>query len=135
MAGHLARAMGVDECAISYWDRLSGQVESLGYHPPLRLEELEPFFEVAGYPETMRVLERGVTVIIDADDPAADPAESRFCGATGSACSSCCHSSPRPGDRAGRAVIEIIRRWDAQQLEVARTMANEAAMALEGTRL
>ena len=33
MAGHLARAMGVDECAISYWDRPAGRVESLGYYP------------------------------------------------------------------------------------------------------
>ena len=67
--------MGVDECAISYWVRPSGRLESLGYYPSMRLEEMEPFFEVAGFPETVRVLERGVTVIIDADDGAADPAE------------------------------------------------------------
>ncbi len=36
MAGHLARAMGVDECAISYWDRRANRVESLGYYPPAR---------------------------------------------------------------------------------------------------
>jgi GAF domain-containing protein len=29
IAGHIARAMGVDECAISYWDRPAGRVESL----------------------------------------------------------------------------------------------------------
>ena len=33
MARHLARAMGVDECAISYWDRPAGRVDSLGYYP------------------------------------------------------------------------------------------------------
>ena len=75
MAGHLARAMGVDECVISYWDRAAGRVESLGYFPPHRLQEIEPFFEVAGYPETLRVLERQETVIVDIDDPNADPAE------------------------------------------------------------
>ena len=35
IAGHMARAMGVDECAISYWDRPGDRVESLGYFPPL----------------------------------------------------------------------------------------------------
>ena len=38
MAGHLARAMGVEECVISYWDRPAGRVESLGYFPPHRLQ-------------------------------------------------------------------------------------------------
>ena len=33
MARHLALAMGVDECAISYWDRPAGRVDSLGYYP------------------------------------------------------------------------------------------------------
>jgi diguanylate cyclase (GGDEF)-like protein len=136
MAGHLARAMGVDECAISYWDRPSGRLESLGYYPPIRLEELEPYFEVAGYPETLRVLERGQTVIIDADDRHADPAEVQLL--------------KRDGNRVlvmlplvakGQAIglVELFSRtevrWDPQRLEVARTMANEAAMALENARL
>ena len=85
MARHLANAMGVDECAISYWDRSAGRVESLGYFPPLRIDEMEPFFDVAGFPETMRVLERQETVIIDAEDPAADPAEVALLGRTATA--------------------------------------------------
>ena len=40
MAEHLATAMGVDECIISYWDRPGGMVDSLGYSrtspPPTR---------------------------------------------------------------------------------------------------
>ena len=136
MAGHLARAMGVDECAISYWDRPSGRVESLGYFPPLRLDQMEPFFEVAGYPETMRVLERGVTVIIDADDPGADHAEVVLLRRDGIRM-----LVMLPLVAKGQAIglVELFSRsfvsWDAQQLEVARTMANEAAMALENARL
>jgi diguanylate cyclase (GGDEF)-like protein len=136
MAGHLARAMGVDECAISYWDRSSARVESLGYYPPVKLSDLEPYFEVAGFPETLRVLERGVTTIIDADDPLADAAEVTL--------------MRRDGNRMlvmlpllakGQAIglVELFSknlvRWDAQRLELARTMANEAAMALENARL
>jgi diguanylate cyclase (GGDEF)-like protein len=136
MAGHLARAMGVDECAISYWDRPSGRLESLGYFPPLRLDQMEPFFEVAGYPETMRVLERGVTVIIDADDPGADHAEVVLLRRDGIRM-----LVMLPLVAKGQAIglVELFSRsfvsWDAQQLEVARTMANEAAMALENARL
>ena len=47
IASHMARAMGVDECAISYWDRPGGRIESLGYYPPLLVGELEPYFDVA----------------------------------------------------------------------------------------
>ncbi|HSL77949.1 MAG TPA: diguanylate cyclase, partial [Candidatus Limnocylindrales bacterium] len=136
MAGHLARAMGVDECAISYWDRPSGRVESLGYFPALRLDQMEPFFEVAGFPETMRVLERGVTVIIDADDPGADEAEVALLRRDGIRM-----LVMLPLVAKGQAIglVELFSRayvsWDAQQLEVARTMANEAAMALENARL
>ena len=54
----------------------TARVESLGYYPaaPARRDRA-PFFDVAGYPETLRVLEHQATVIIDAEDPAADPAE------------------------------------------------------------
>jgi diguanylate cyclase (GGDEF)-like protein len=136
MAGHLARAMGVDECAISYWDRSTGRLESLGYHPVLRLDEMEPYFEVAGYPETLRVLERGVTVIIDAEDATADAAEVRLLRRDGIRM-----LVMLPLVAKGQAIglVELFSkayvRWDSQQLEVARTMANEAAMALENARL
>ena len=136
MAGHLARAMGVDECAISYWDKVSGRVESLGYYPPLKFADLEPYFDVAGFPETLQVLERGVTTIIDADDPAADPAETALLRRDGNRI-----LVMLPLVAKGQAIglVELFSktevRWDAQHLELARTMANEAAMALENARL
>jgi diguanylate cyclase (GGDEF)-like protein len=136
LAGHLARAMGVDECAISYWDRPSGRVESLGYFPTLRLEEIEPFFVVAGFPETIRVLERKETVIIDAEDPGADPAEVELLVRDGNRV-----LAMLPLVAKGQAIglVEMFSksevRWDAQRLELARTMANEAAIALENARL
>ena len=134
MAGHLARAMGVDECAISYWDRPSGRVESLGYHPPLH--EIEPYFEVDGFPETLRVLERQVTVIIDAEDPRADPAEVALLRSDGIRM---LVMLPLVAKGQSIGLVELFSRtearWDAQRLEVARTMANEAAMALENARL
>ena len=137
MAGHLARAMGVDECAISYWDRAAGRVESLGYYPAHRLDEIEPFFDVAGYPETLRVLERQETVIIDADDPAADPAEVELLRRDGNRDPGDAAARRQgPVDRARRALLQRRRStFDDERLGLARTMANEAAMALENARL
>jgi diguanylate cyclase (GGDEF)-like protein len=136
MAGHLARAMSVDECAISYWDKPLGRVESLGYYPPLKIEELEPYFDVAGFPETLRVLERGVTTIIDADDPAADAAETALLRRDGNRI---LVMLPLVAKGQPIGLVELFSksevRWDAQHLELARTMANEAAMALENARL
>lgn len=136
MAGHLVRAMGVDECAISYWDRASSRVESLGYYPPQRLDEMEPYFEVAGFPETLQVLERGITVIVDSEDASADPAEVELLRRDGLRM-----LAMLPLVAKGQAIglVEMFSkaevRWDAQRLELARTMANEAAMALENARL
>ena len=136
MARHLASAMGVDECAISYWDRASGQLESLGYWPAVRLGELEPFFDVSGYPETLRALERQTTVIIDAEDPAADPAEVTLLVRDGNRVLA---MLPLVAKGQSIGLVELFSRgavhWDEERLELARTMANEAAMALENARL
>jgi diguanylate cyclase (GGDEF)-like protein len=136
MAGHLVSAMGVDECDISYWDRASGQVESLGSFPPHRFDTIEPFFTVAGYPETMRVLERQQTVIIDAEDQSADPAEVKLLVKDGNRILA---MLPLVAKGQSIGLVEMFSktavRWDAQRLELARTMANEAAIALENARL
>jgi diguanylate cyclase (GGDEF)-like protein len=136
MAGHLVRAMGVDECDISYWDRPTGRVESLGSFPLHRFDTIEPFFVVAGYPETVRVLERQETVIIDAEDPGADAAEVKLLVNDGNRV---LVMLPLVAKGQSIGLVELFSknavRWDAQRLELARTMANEAAMALENARL
>jgi diguanylate cyclase (GGDEF)-like protein len=136
MAGHLARAMNVDECAISYWDRRLGRVESLGYFPTTRLEDLDPYFDVSGFPETMRCLERQEIVIVDTDDPTADPAEAALLERDGNRV---LIMLPLVAKGASIGLVELFTRGpfaaDAERLELARTMANEAAMALENARL
>ena len=135
MAGHLVRAMGVDECAISYWDRASGCVESLGFYPPNRTA-MEPFFAVSGFPETLRVLDRQETVIIDAEDPKADPTEVKLLVADGNRALA---MLPLVAKGQSIGLVELFSKsavtWDTQRLELARTMANEAAIALENARL
>ena len=36
IAVHIARAVGADDCALSYWDRATNRVVTLGYEPPER---------------------------------------------------------------------------------------------------
>ncbi len=136
MAGHFARAMEVDECAISYWDRATNRLESLGYHPLLKIEEMEPFFDVSGVPETLRALRDETVVIIDADDPDADPAEVALLRRDGNRM---LVMLPLIAKGESIGLVELFSRGeihaDAERLEVARTMANEAAMALENAWL
>ena len=136
MADHLARAMGVDECAISYWDKSQGRLDSLGYFPAALLGDMQPYFETAGYPETLRVLEGQETVIIDAEDPTADQDEVILLVQAGNRM-----VAMLPLVAKGQAIglVELfsksVVRWDDDRLALARTMANEAAMALENARL
>jgi diguanylate cyclase (GGDEF)-like protein len=136
MADHLARAMGVDECIISYWDRPGGRVESLGYFPPSRLKEIEPSYDVAGYPETLRVLERQETAVIRSADPHADPAEVELMTRGGNQVLA---MLPLVAKGQSIGLVELVAATpvtlDDERLELARTMANEAAMALENARL
>jgi diguanylate cyclase (GGDEF)-like protein len=136
IARHLAAALGVDECAISYWDRPKDQVLSLGYYPDTPPADLEPFYEVSRYPETMRVLERQELAIIDREDPAADPAEVELLRLDGNRMLA---MFPLVAKNQSIGLVELFSkstvRWDDQRLQLARTMANEAAMALENARL
>jgi diguanylate cyclase (GGDEF)-like protein len=136
IASHLARAMGVEECVISYWDRPAGRVETLGYFPSYRLHEIEPFFDVSGYPETLRVLERQEAVIIDASDPNADAAEVELMTVDGSKILA---MLPLVAKGQSIGLVELVSygslTFTTERLALARTMANEAAMALENARL
>jgi diguanylate cyclase (GGDEF)-like protein len=136
MAGHLAKAMGVDECAISYWDRATGRVDSLGYYPLTKVEEMDPWYDVSEFPETLRVLERQEAVIVDADDPDADPAEVRLLLQEGNKVLA---MLPLVVKGQSIGLVELFARtsisFDAERLALGRTMANEAAMALENARL
>ncbi len=75
VARHMGRAAGADECTISIWDRAGDRLLTSGYWPPQRQADAEPFFPLAGYPATRRVLDAQETVEVDVDDPGADAAE------------------------------------------------------------
>jgi diguanylate cyclase (GGDEF)-like protein len=136
LARHLAVVMGVDECAISRWDRPNDRVLSLGYYPPIRFEELEPWFDISAYPKTRRVLSEQVTELVDADDPGADPAEVALLRKDGNG-SLVMLPLVASGESIG--LVELIAKdridLDDDRLSLARTIANEASIALENARL
>ena len=70
--------MGVDHCAISYWDREADQVLTWGYFPLDRPEEVQAAYALAEYPATRTVLEEQGTVVVQVYDPNADPNEVAF---------------------------------------------------------
>jgi diguanylate cyclase (GGDEF)-like protein len=136
LAGHLARIMDVEECAISWWDRANDRVATFGYYPILPVEELEPFFQVSGYPATQRVLEGRETIVIDAEDPTADPAEVALLTTAG-------HRAlvmlPLVAKGEAIGLVELLSRGPIElnpdRLALVRTLANEASIALENARL
>ncbi len=135
IARHMVDAMGVDECAISWWDRPSDRLLTMGYWPPLTDDQIQPDFDLATFPETNRVLLDQVTSIIRIDDPRADSAEVEFLRRESLAV-----SAMLPLVAKGRSIglVELMSRTDVvldqAALELGRTMANEAAMALENAR-
>ena len=136
IAAHLAVALQVDECAISYWDRPTMALRTLGYFPPASLAELEPSYDVSQFPETRRALERREIVIVDGTDPRADPNEVALM-----AKENLLGLAMVPLVVKGQSIglVELLSHepmaWAPGRLAFARTMANEAAMALENARL
>ena len=75
IAVHIARAVGADDCALSYWDRATNRVLTLGYEPPERRGALNETYAVDDFPATRAVLDTQEATLIDVDDPSADRAE------------------------------------------------------------
>jgi diguanylate cyclase (GGDEF)-like protein len=136
IAVHIARAVGADDCALSYWDHATDRVITLGYDPPERRGNLSESYHLNDYPATRQVLQDQRPIIIDATDPAADPAEARYLVSIGQQ-----SMAMVPLVAAGRSVglIEVTsarqNAFDARAVELAVMLAGEAAMALENARL
>ena len=136
IAVHIARAVGADDCALSYWDRATDRVITLGYDPPERRGNLSESYHLNDYPATRQVLQDQRPIIIDATDPAADQAEARYLASIGQR-----SMAMVPLIAAGRSVglIEVTsarqNAFDERAVELAVMLAGEAAMALENARL
>ncbi|HEY6057135.1 MAG TPA: sensor domain-containing diguanylate cyclase, partial [Candidatus Limnocylindrales bacterium] len=136
IARHVAGAMAVDRCIVSSFDRAGDSIVSLGTFPPTLLEHVEPAYPLGAFPETRRVLAEQGTVVVDVDDPGADGAEVALLRAEGNATLA---MLPLVANGASIGLIELLSvahvTFDAARLELARTMVNEAAIALENAHL
>jgi diguanylate cyclase (GGDEF)-like protein len=136
IARHIARAVGANDCALSYWDRPNDRVVTLGYFPLERRSALQPTYSLADYPETRRVLEGGAATIIDTANPQADRHEVGYLRSIGQR-----SMAIVPLIAAGTTVgtVELTSEksgaFDARGVELAMMLAGEAAMALENARL
>jgi diguanylate cyclase (GGDEF)-like protein len=135
IARHVARAVGADECGLNYWDTETDRLVVLGYFPPERRADVEPFYAVADYPATRRVLETQAPYLADVKDPDADRDEVAWLSSVG-------HRSLAvvPLVAAGKSVgtIEFSSprdSFDQRRLALATMLASEAAMVLENARL
>ena len=136
IAHHLTVALGVDSCVISSWDVAGDRLISLGEYPDFGLVTNHPVYLLSEYPETRRVLETQATVIVDAEDPAADQAETAILREEGHRLLA---MIPLIAKGQSVGLVELASAdlvpFDEGRLAIARTMANEAAMALENARL
>jgi len=136
IARHLADATGADECAISLWDQANDRVVTLGYHPPQPPDLVADSFDLADFPATRATLESQEPVTILVDDPGADAAEVAYLRTQAFA-----SLMMLPLVAKGRSIglVELYATKPVRPNEassaLARTMANEAAMALDNANL
>ena len=136
IARHMGRAFGVDQCLISFWDRDGDRLLTLGRWPLEATGEVDPFFPLAGYPETRRVLADQDSSVQDVDDPLADAAEVALLRRSG-------HRAlvmlPLVFKGETQGLVELIADGSIdiaeRRLDLARLMSNEAAMALGNAQL
>ncbi len=136
IARHAAQAVGFDECGIYVWERDDDFVTTAGYYPPERRGVLEDRYELDSYPETRQVLMARRPSVIDSTDPDADTAEVSFLRDLGG---SLMFQIPMVVNGRSIGTVELLARsgqsLDEWQLALAQTMANEAGVMLENSRL
>ena len=136
MAQHLARAVGAGSAQISAWDTGEDRLRTLGCYPPEIRETVGDTYLLAGFPLTRRVLEERIIATVDVEDPAADAAEVALLREEGNGG---LLMLPLIAKDQGIGLVELTFEGrpatDVGLITLARTMAHEAAMALENATL
>ncbi|MCU0483507.1 MAG: diguanylate cyclase, partial [Chloroflexi bacterium] len=136
IAAHMGAALGADLAVISYWDRENDRLLTWGYWPSTSGDDRGPYYPLDRYPATRRVLQTQATEIVDVEDPAADAAERELLAEDGFRSLA---MIPLVAKGVTIGLVEVMSRglfaFDAHRSALARTMANEAAMALGNAQL
>jgi diguanylate cyclase (GGDEF)-like protein len=135
-AQHIAHALGADACLISHLDRAGDRLLTRGCWPSRPIDESELEYPLVGYPESRRAIEAQALVTVDAEDPAADPAEVALLRRDGLRT---LMMLPLVAKGEPIGLVEVfsrgVLRVDSRRADLARAMANEAAMALANAQL
>ena len=130
IARHLVRALDVDGCRISYWDRTADRLLSLGREPRAawRASIKSPALDDSMVRRVLQDQETGRIEVAGARSGA------------GASASNGLELTLLPLVAKGRSIglVELLagsHSLEGTRLELGRTMANEAAMALENARL
>jgi GAF domain-containing protein len=139
IAEQMAKAVGVDGCTLSYWDR---EADAVVTWAEVRLDGQEPdepgtAYALADFPLTRRVLEERQAHTVSLGDPKADPAEVELLQEHGFM------SLLMLPLVAGRRTIGLIeleastreRHFTGRELDLVTVLASQAAVALENARL
>lgn len=140
VATSMARALEMDDCAISSFDPDSRTVRTLADYSPDGQADLSTVgitFPLEDYPATARALERNEPLIVRATDESADPAEVAYLHRVdlGLVLMLPLHARGRPLGLAELYAKDAGRAVTADELELARALAEQAALAIENARL
>ncbi len=136
IATHIARAVGSGSAEISLWEVAEDRLRTLGRHPSPQRGQVGDTYDLARFPMTRRVLEHRIIATVDVEDPDADQAEVALLRAEGNGG---LVMLPLVAKDQGIGLVELTFPGppiaDPGIITLARTMAHEAAMALENARL
>jgi GAF domain-containing protein/nitrogen-specific signal transduction histidine kinase len=134
----MASLLDVAGCVISDWDRVRDAVVAIAEYPSSwgTGPEVPNVYPLDEYQATRQVLKERVTFQVHVTDPAADPAEVAWMKAAGVA--SLLMLPLVAGDRVV-GLLELIHSrhhpFTSAELNLAQTLANQAAVAIENARL
>jgi GAF domain-containing protein len=133
----------VDAAAVSQWDVQRNALVTLSdlkiEHGTMRIREegIGVIYQLADYPATATVLQTREPLVVQADDPRSDPSERNYMQSVGA---TTLFIVPLVLKQQPIGTIEIeahghAREFTAQEIDLAMTLANQAAVALENARL
>jgi diguanylate cyclase (GGDEF)-like protein len=136
LARHIALVSHADDCVLSTWDRVGDRVMTFGCYPADRVADLEPAYDLDRFPATRSVLEGHASLIVDAADPDADPAEVSYMQSIGDRSLVMLPLVVR-GESIGIVELSAKRAnaFGERDVELAQLLVREAAVTFDNARL
>ncbi len=136
LARHIALVSKADDCVLSTWDREGDRVVTFGCYPLDRLVDFEESYDLARFPATRETLRTHETVIVDAEDPSADPDEVAYMLGIGDRSLVMLPLVVR-GESIGIVELSATRAkaFSERDVELAQLLVREAAVTFDNARL